>query len=282
MTLEVVALAGFGTVQDGGRPGRMHEGVPPGGPLVPELLARANAAVGNDYTEPAIELVGSMTLVSDGPAFVATCDGDTRHLVAGEPWAIAAGVRGAPRYVAFRGGVDVPEVLGGRGTLVVAGLGGHEGRPLRKGDRLRTRSSAERSLPLPSPPDLDAPILVVLGPDDARFAAGAIDTLLGSPFAVHALRDRAGMRLSGPPLARADGDTGVSAPMIRGAIQVPASGEAIVLGPDHPTTGGYPVIATVVRSCLGSLAARPPGAAVRFALAPASLPQRATDLSRRT
>jgi biotin-dependent carboxylase-like uncharacterized protein len=266
MTLEVVALAGFGTVQDGGRPGRMHEGVPPGGPLVPELLARANAAVGNDYAEAAIELVGSMTLVSDGPAVVSTCDGDAKHLVAGEPLAIAAARSGAPRYVAFRGGLDVPEVLGGHGTLLVAGLGGHEGRALRKGDRLRTRSQAERSLPLPAPPDVEAPVLVVLGPDRARFSPGAIETLLGSAFAVHALRDRAGMRLSGPPLERVDGDTGFSAPMIRGAIQVPASGEAIVLGPDHPTTGGYPVIATVVRSCLGSLAARPPGAAVRFAV----------------
>jgi allophanate hydrolase subunit 2 len=80
------------------------------------------------------------------------------------------------------------------------------------------------------------------------------------------------MRLTGPPLERADSDTGISTPLVRGAIQVPASGEAIVLGPDHPTTGGYPVIATVVRSSLGSLAARPPGAPVRFALAPRSAP----------
>jgi biotin-dependent carboxylase-like uncharacterized protein len=269
MTLEVVALAGFATVQDGGRPGRMHEGVPPGGPLVPELLARANAAAGNDYEEAAIELLGAITLVSDGPAVVATCDGDARRLVGGEPWAAAsAGRSGTPRYVAVRGGVDVPRVFGGRGTLVVAGLGGHEGRPLRKGDRLRAGSSTECRLPLPARPDLEAAVQVILGPDLARFSPVAIETLLGSPFAVHTLRDRAGMRLSGPPLERADGDTGISAPMVRGAIQVPASGEAIVLGPDHPTTGGYPVIATVVRSSLGALAARPPGAAVRFVLAP--------------
>jgi allophanate hydrolase subunit 2 len=76
--------------------------------------------------------------------------------------------------------------------------------------------------------------------------------------------DRVGIRLEGPGLARVDDDTALSAPMMRGAIQVPASGEPIVLGPDHPTTGGYPVIATVVRADLGALSARQVGALVRF------------------
>lgn len=72
------------------------------------------------------------------------------------------------------------------------------------------------------------------------------------------------MRLVGPALARADADDGISSPMLRGAIQVPSSGEPIVLGPDHPTMGGYPVLATVVASDFGSLMVRPPGSAVRF------------------
>jgi allophanate hydrolase subunit 2 len=72
------------------------------------------------------------------------------------------------------------------------------------------------------------------------------------------------MRLRGPALARLDDDRGASVPMVRGAIEVPASGEPIVLGPDHPTTGGYPVLAVVIRADQGALAARRPGAAVRF------------------
>jgi biotin-dependent carboxylase-like uncharacterized protein len=265
--LVVSAIAGFATVQDGGRPGHMHEGVPPGGPLVPELLARANAAARNAHDEPAIELVGTMTFAAEERLEVATCDGESHVLEPGEQLKVGpVGECGAcVRYVAVRGGLDVPMVLGGRGTLVVAGLGGHEGRPLRRGDRLRVGRSPPRTVPLPSPPDLDSPVAVLLGPDEG-FPRRAMDALLGTTFVAHARRDRTGMRLAGPPLVRDTDDTGLSAPMVRGAIQVPASGEPIVLGPDHPTAGGYPVIATVVRASLGSLAARPAGSPVRFIL----------------
>jgi allophanate hydrolase subunit 2 len=275
MMLEVRTLHGFATVQDGGRPGHMHEGVPPGGALVPELLARANDAVGNAHGEAGIELVGAMALVADARLEVATCDGEARVLEAGDALEIApVGRDGAcVRYVAVRGGIDVPRVLGGHGTLVVAALGGHEGRPLRKGDRLRVGHAPALRMRSPCPPDLLGPIEVVLGPDEDRFHPGARDALLGGPFVVQPRRDRMGMRLAGPLLERADRDAGFSAPMVRGAIQVPASSpargphEIIVLGPDHPTTGGYPVLATVVGASLGSLFARPVGFPVRFVLA---------------
>jgi allophanate hydrolase subunit 2 len=170
--------------------------------------------------------------------------------------------------VAVRGGIDVPRVLGGRGTLLVAGLGGFEGRALRAGDRLAVGDAAPSDEPaLADVLDPGAPIAVVLGPDLDRFAAGAVDRLLAGPFAVDARSDRIGTRLVGPALERLDADDGLSAPMVRGAIQVPASGQLIVLGPDHPTTGGYPVIATVVRESIGALGARPVGAPIRFVTA---------------
>jgi allophanate hydrolase subunit 2 len=109
-------------------------------------------------------------------------------------------------------------------------------------------------------------VRVVPGPDLDRFAAGALDVLLGSAYAVSPRSDRVGVRLAGPRLSRADDDAGVSAPMVRGAIQVPAGGEPIVLGPDHPTTGGYPVLATVVLADVGAVMARPVGAPLRFVL----------------
>jgi biotin-dependent carboxylase-like uncharacterized protein len=263
--IEVVRSAGLATVQDAGRRGHMHEGVPPGGALVPELLARANAAAHNPHDAAAIELFGSITLRADAPVVVATDEGPASPLDAGATWSLSSGAARV-RYIALRGGVDVPRVLGGRGTLLVAGFGGYHGRALRAGDSLRPGDAPPGDGALPPAPDLAGPIAVVLGPDADRFAPAAIDLLLGSEFTIDPRSDRSGTRLAGPALPRLGPDTGPSAPMLRGAIQVPASGQPIVLGPDHPTIGGYPVVATVVRSALGALDARPLRAPVRFAL----------------
>ncbi|HLK35851.1 MAG TPA: biotin-dependent carboxyltransferase family protein [Polyangiaceae bacterium] len=260
----MVALAGVATVQDAGRPGLMHQGVPEGGALVVELLGAANAAARNALGEAALEVFGSLTVAARGaPCLVANDDGQACVLADGETWSVTC-ARARVRYLAVRGGVDAPRVLGGRGTLLVAGLGGHEGRPLRKGDRLRVGSSEEREATAPPPPDVVAPIRVLPGPDTERFAPPAVETLLGTPFFVSERSDRVGVRLRGQALGRVGDDSGVSSPMVRGAIQVPVSGEPIVLGPDHPTIGGYPVIATVALAHLGALFARPVGGLVRF------------------
>ncbi|MGO9837529.1 MAG: biotin-dependent carboxyltransferase family protein [Polyangiaceae bacterium] len=261
--IEVVAIAGLATIQDGGRPGRMHQGVPPGGALVRELLARANWGARNDLLDPAIELQGSLTIAALDATVVAADDGVPHTIDKGDTWTLKCGLARV-RYAALRGGVDVPVVLGGRGTLLVAGLGGHHGRPLRRGDVLHAGTDAELHKDPPPLPVLDAAIRVVVGPDLDRFDARTIDLLFASHFRVSARSNRVGIHLEGPSLARVDDDTAVSSPMVRGAIQVPSSGEPIVLGPDHPTTGGYPVLATVVRADLGNLAARPAGALVRF------------------
>jgi 5-oxoprolinase (ATP-hydrolysing) subunit C len=265
--IRVLAVAGLATVQDAGRPGRMHEGVPPGGALVPELLTMANAAAENAAGEAGIEVFGAITLTSDGPLLVAA-DGEAgRWLRAGEPWRVAtAGAR--VRCIAVRGGVDVPAVLGGRGTLLAAAFGGHEGRPLRRGDALPVGEGPRRPPggEVTAPLDPRAPIHLVPGPDVERFAPEALDLLLSSPFEIAPQSDRVGLRLRGAALPRTVDDAAVSGPMVRGAIQVPAGGEPIVLGPDHPTTGGYPVVATVIRADVGRVMARPLGATVRFSL----------------
>lgn len=261
--IEIAAVAGLATVQDGGRPGHMHEGVPPGGALVPELLARANAAVHNARGEAAIEVVGRLRIVARGPVWAGADDGTARRLRDGDGWTIEPGPMRV-RYLAFRGGIDVPRVLGGRGTLLVAGFGGYDGRPLRRGDRLPIGSTAASDATAPPFPAADAPIRVVPGPDLDRFDPAALGSLLGGCYTIDARSDRVGIRLAGPPLARVGQETGPSAPMVRGAIQVPPDGQPIVLGPDHPTTGGYPVLATVVRGDVGALAARPVGRTVRF------------------
>jgi biotin-dependent carboxylase-like uncharacterized protein len=261
--LLVARIAGVAMVQDGGRPGHMHEGVPPGGALVPELLARANAAAHNAPGTAAIESFGTLMLEAQADVLVASDDGAARTLAAGASLTVASeGAR--VRYVAVRGGIDLPELLGGRGTLLVASLGGHEGRALRRGDVLRAGDSPALIAAMPAAPDLAASVRVVPGPDGDRFPDEALELLLSSSFVVDARSDRVGIRLAGASLPRLGGDSGPSSPMVRGAIQVPPSGMPVVLGPDHPTTGGYPVLATVIARDFGSLAARPPGGRVRF------------------
>ena len=278
--LEVTRMEGLATVQDAGRPGHMHAGVPHGGALVPELLACANTAAGNPPGAAALEVFGRITVrAADGDLTLATEDGAVRALARDAELDVPPSAVFRVRYLAIRGGVDVPLALGGRGTLLVARLGGHEGRALRRGDRLAVGGVVEsgQKASVLDASWLHAPVRVVLGPDQGRFEAAAVDALLSGTFAVLPSSDRVGTRLDGPRLARPDGtsaasprrgqrldDDGVSAPMAPGAIEVPASGPPIVLGPDHPTTGGYPVLAVVARADLGRFAARRVGERVRF------------------
>jgi biotin-dependent carboxylase-like uncharacterized protein len=266
MTRLEIRSVGLAFVQDGGRPGRMAEGVPRGGALVPDALLAANEAVGNEAGAAAIERFGAMAIAADAPVVVSDELGRAREIAAGEevhlPW---DGARRA-RYLAVRGGLDVPSVLGGRGTLLVAKLGGHEGRPLRRGDRLAIGSAVSDCPPVERErADEASPIRIVPGPDLARYAPVALEALVGRRWRLSPTSDRTGTRLEGAPIAWSpSAPPARTTPMIAGAIELPPSGEPIVLGPDHPTTGGYPVVAVVRRADLGRFHARPLGASVRF------------------
>ncbi|MCY1033992.1 biotin-dependent carboxyltransferase family protein [Corallococcus sp. BB11-1] len=254
----------------------MHHGVPPGGAWVPELLVAANLAVGNAPDAAALEAHGRLELRARGRDVRVSVDGEAARLLAdGDTLTVPAPTRYAVRYVAVDGALAVPEVLGGRGTLGVARLGGWEGRPLRKGDALPLGPPVTSAFASDGPLDVHlqrlvaaldptAPVRVLLGPDAARFGDDAVAMLLGSTFTVSPASDRVGQRLDGPPVPHGDEGTGTSRPMVRGALQVTLSGAPIVLGPDHPTTGGYPLIAVVIRADWGRLGARRAGAPVRF------------------
>lgn len=266
--LEVVAVAGLCTVQDLGRPGRMHEGIPPGGAVAPGLLMRANGGVRNALGDAVIEAFGTLSVVlhAERAMAVALDDGVTVPLEPGERFDLLPSKNTRVRYLAVRGGIDVPMALGGRGTLLVANLGGFEGRALRRGDRLPIGALAEvksENFPAYGLPGA-RPFHVHVGPDLGSFEAEAIKRLLASTFMVSPASDRMGTRLIGPTLLRRGEDRQASAPMVRGAIEVSASGEAIVLGPDHPTTGGYPILAVVSFADVGRLFATPVRGAVRF------------------
>jgi allophanate hydrolase subunit 2 len=255
-----VRVLGLVTVQDLGRRGLMHEAVPPGGALVPELLVAANRAASNPDGAAAIEVCGRLVVRAEEETLVAI-DGDrARVLKKDETLEIAKNGRAA--YLAVRGGVNAPIILGGRGALLCAGLGA----PLRSGDRIDAGNEAETSSPDPTPSPGAGPVRIVLGPDLADFSPAAIDALTSAPYRILASSDRVGTRLEGPRISRAGSDPEGrrSRPMVRGAIEVPRDEQPIVLGPEHPTTGGYPLVAIIRTADLGRFHSIPLGSTVRF------------------
>lgn len=258
MSLAIVRALGLVTVQDLGRPGRMHEAVPPGGALVADRLIAANRAVRNPDDAPALEILGQLTLRAEHPLHVATDTTPPRDLPAGGELAIASEPRRVA-YLAVRGGLATPLILGGRGALLCAGLGGL----VRAGQRFDLAGLAEITQPAIVPATSDAPIRLIAGPDPTSFLPEALDLLLASPYRILPSSDRVGTRLDGPALPRSDAPE-VSRPMVLGAIEVPRDGKPIVLGPEHPTTGGYPVIAVVARADLGRLFSIRLGGTVQF------------------
>ena len=288
MTTALAVIApGLGvTVQDLGRPGFQAIGVPPGGALDPVTLRLANWLTGNAEGEGALEMRFS------GPSF--ELHGGEAHLaVAGEgAWIelmppyegrypafrsvmMKPGQRfrvaikgGGPCYLAVEGGFAIPPVLGSLSTLAVARLGGFHGRALAMGDVLPLRLAAP-DLPgeqaLRPPKFASAPaIRVMLGPQDTHFTPEGLSTFLGEPFAISHLSDRMGLRLEGKAVEHAGSFDLISDGNAHGAIQVPGSGQPIVLMADRGTTGGYPKIATVIGADLPLLGRLPPGAELRF------------------
>ena len=173
-------------------------------------------------------------------------------------------------YLAVEGGFYIAPCLGSAATYTRNQFGGFEGRALDVGDILPVRSDdvdtrPELALGHTYDPALDQPIRVVLGPQQDYFADAAVHTLLSATYTVSVQADRMGFRLDGPKLAHAKGYNIVSDGIVAGAIQVPGSGQPIVLLADAQTTGGYPKIATVISADVPVIARRRPGASIRFA-----------------
>jgi len=261
MTLIVSSALGLITVQDLGRPGHMDQGLAPGGALVPGLLIAANRAVGNRDSSPALEVLGRLIATASKP--VETSAGVLRPgdtiTIDSEPRRVA--------YLAIRGGVASEIVLGGYGTQLSAGIGER----LRAGAELRAareprHSWAATASAMPNNLSDDTPIHVVPGPDRVAFASDALAQLCSGSYRVLPTSDRVGTRLAGPTVPRRIGPE-TSRPMVRGAIEVPGDGAPIVLGPEHPTLGGYPIVAVVAYRDLDRLFATRVGGQVRFALA---------------
>jgi biotin-dependent carboxylase-like uncharacterized protein len=267
------------TIQDAGRPGHMRFGVTQSGPVDRLGFAAAHAALGNAPGGAAIELShggialrcieGEVGFALAGGDFAARLD-STRLggwtvgvLRPGSRLVIRDGAQDNWATLAFAGLIDCPRWLGSAATLALAGLGG--GR-LVAGERLIIDAdpvNANVARSIAAPPTQVGPIRVVLGPQAEFFAPESIAALLSGPFTAAAAFDRMGMVLDGPALPPLS-VTMLSAPLLRGAIQVNGAGTATILLADHQTTAGYPRIATVISADIDRAAQHRPGETLRF------------------
>lgn len=280
--IEVLEPGPLTTVQDRGRPGWGHVGVPPSGAVDGAALELGRRLVGNAPDAAALEAtLRGPRLRFDAPALVAvtgargpaTIDGTAVdrgcafEAPAGAILELGAFVEGARAYVSVRGGIDAEVVLGSRSTDLLTGLGPP---PLRAGDVVTVGTATDdttepaRAVP-PERPD-GAPLRLLLGPRDDRLTRAALETLATATWRVTPAANRIGIRLEGPPLELAETAELPSEGVVTGALQVPPSGKPILLLNDHPTTGGYPVVGVVAGDDLPRAGQLRPGATIRFEL----------------
>lgn len=276
------------TLQDHGRPGLAHLGVPTSGPVDRAAFWLGNRLAGNSEDAPALEttlrgptlrFTRAATIVLTGAPVDAQLDARpvAMHapirVRAGQLLAVGAATRGLRTYVAIRGGFDAPRTLGSVSNDELTGLGTP---PLAASDTLHVGGLALAQpavdvAPVAAPPR--SPTLrVVLGPRDDWFAPDAVTALLTEAFTVTASVNRIGARLRGPNLPHREDAQLRSEGVVAGALQVPPSGDPILLLADHPTTGGYPVIAVVLTDDLALVAQARPGDTLRFEVASFTTP----------
>jgi biotin-dependent carboxylase-like uncharacterized protein len=282
MSLHVVETGPLVTVQDRGRRGLAHLGVPRAGALDAPAAALANRVVGNEPDAAVLEvLLGGLSLRTDAGCWVAVTGAPAPLRVAGEARAhdhaewVPAGATltlgrpgsGLRSYVAVGGGIDVEPVLGSRSTDTLAWVGPPR---VAAGAVLPVGTSSGEPRPLDTPRTRrPGPLRITPGPRDDWFAGDALDVLCGSPYVVEADSNRVGLRLDGPRLERRASGELASEGMVLGAVQVPPSGRPVVFLADHPPTGGYPVIGVVDPDDLWQCAQLRPGETVRFSRRPA-------------
>jgi len=275
------------TIQDQGRTGYRAFGVPVSGVMDRYAFAMANILVGNVCDAAVVEMTlsgGKFRFPCE--AYVAVCGADMQgklngkaiknwsgfYVPANSELAFSYAVNGCRAYLAFSGGIAVPQVMGSRSTYLRAGIGGHDGRALQAGDVLgiaRVPSLPYRlnelAYPLIPKYASDLRLRVILGPQDDLFTDGGIATLLNSGYTVSNRNDRMAYVLEGESVSHKNGADIVSDALCPGAVQIPGNGMPIIMMADCQTTGGYAKIATVIGPDLAKLAQAKAGDRVSFA-----------------
>lgn len=276
--LEVTATGPHVTVQDLGRPGHAHLGVPRSGALDQPAHRLANRLVGNDESDATLECLGgqlvlvarsALTIAVTGARVGVTVAGRAREwgsavsVPAGAAVELGAPTRGLRAYLAVSGGIEVAPVLGSRSTDVLSGIGPDV---VSDGDVLPVGAPRRPPVPVDAVWGVTATeeIRLRLGPRDDWFVAGSVAALDGAEYVVGSDSNRIGLRLHGEPVRRRRTEQLPSEGMVLGAVQVPPSGQPVVFLNDHPTTGGYPVVGVVVPEDLAVCAQLRPGESVRL------------------
>lgn len=284
--LEILSPGLMTTVQDDGRFGYQAYGVSPAGPMDARAFHLADLLAGNAQNTAALELcVTGPEIRVNTNTTVALCGADFGMRIDGVPVPSYAGVpvqkgqvisftparRGRYGYLAFRGGIYVPEVMGSRATLMKNQLGGVSGRKLAAGDRLKLgfgllAGGALRRLPaeVPAAKEETVTLRVVKGPQDDMFTKESLRYFFNHGAVVTDACDRQGARLQTRPLEFTGAKDIASDGISFGAIQVPGDGQPILLLSDRQTTGGYAKLGTVITADLGKAGQLQPGQQVRF------------------
>ena len=292
--IELLSASALATVQDLGRTGALQWGVGTSGAMDPLALAAGNLLLGNDEGAAAIEVpVFPFEIRFTEDCAFALTGADCAARLDGMPllpwWAHQAragqtlqlGVpqqgrwRASRAYLCLPGGVDVPEVLGSRSTQLRGAFGGHEGRALRQGDRLRACAPhrdqtatgfglVPPALPLPLQADGVAAMRVLPAAEYPLFTAQSRQAFWRDEWKITAQSDRYGYRLAGTPLEPKASIEMRSHGIVPGVIQVPSGGQPIVQMRDAQPSGGYPKIGTVIEADLWRLGQAPIGSRIRF------------------
>lgn len=279
MSLVVVDPGPLTLVQDAGRPGLGSQGVGDSGAFDQAAMRQAHDLLGDPPDAAVLEvLAGGLRLRAEADHLVAVTGGigsihvDGEHVEHGRAFVVHAGQElvvgpielGLRAYVGVAGGVVAEAVLGSRSTDTMSGLGP---------PRLATDDVIDVGEPKHLSEIEDVPALLtsgtttvaaVPGPRDDWFTGDAVRAFFSTEWTVSSRSDRIGVRLEGPTLERSVTDELPSEPCVRGSVQVSTNGQPVVLGPDHPVTGGYPVIAVVLQTHVDRLAQVRPGEVVRF------------------
>lgn len=277
MSITVLDPGALSTVQDLGRPGWAHLGVPRAGALDQPAAALANRIVGNPPEAALVEttltglsfraeqahwiaVTGAQceVTVDDAPA----AHGQAVFADGGSVVTVGPARTGLRSYVAFAGGIAVDPILGSRSTDTLAWVGPSrlaEGTGLPVGDP----TGSPQPHDTPRPPR-GGPLRLLAGPRGDWFSGDALEALCATAYTVGEASNRIGLRLRGSALERSREDELASEGMVLGAVQVPPDGQPVVLLADHPVTGGYPVVAVVRREDLAHCAQLRPGDEVRF------------------
>lgn len=278
--LHVHHITGFASIQDHGRHGYAHLAVPPSGAFDRPSHDFANRVVGNADDAATIELArGSMQCSFDqdtmftvtGAPVSIVIDGRQResqraiHVTAGTPVLIASQNLGMRSYLAVRGGIEAERVMGSASYDELSKIGPA---PLKSGDSLQIGTSAAST---PAVARQVTSGVNVASSATLRLHKGPrwgfcenTQLLLESEYTVTAKLNRIGVRLAGPAITWNTEERLASEGVLTGAVQIAADGQPILFGPDHPTTGGYPVVAIVDERDLAVIAQLAPGTAVRF------------------